>query len=295
MKRLALSILAVGVAAGTGMPTAAQAIDFPNFGLGLFKRKQKEEPVAPPTQHYVTTLQSDPDEQKRLMAASGLANADPRVDAAVIPTLIHSLQRDPSPLVRSQAAEVIGKLKPIYLHAGLALQTAAQSDPTDMVRKASKAALWEYHLAGYRPAAGIGGRNEQTPEPPIANPVPGVAIQARPQVAAPVGTTSTDFRPIAVGMGKGANFQQTVEPPIAAIKVQPAPVTTPILTPSPRPVPTPIPNPAPSSALPMPTIPGLPTAMPATAVPQTAPVPQLTPSLAPTLTPPPVSGKPNPF
>lgn len=274
MKRIALSILAAGVAAGTSVPNTAQAIDFPNFGLGLFKRKQKEEPVAPPTQHYVTTLQSDPDEQKRLTAASGLVGADPRVDAAVIPTLISTLQRDPSPLVRSQAAEVIGKLKPIYLHAGLALQTAAQSDPAESVRKSAKAALWEYHLAGYRPTAGIGGRKEQTAEPPIANPVPGVAIQARPPVAAPVGTASTEFRPIAVGLGKSASFQQTIEPPIAAVPAQPTPVPTPV--------------PARSSSLPMPAIPGLPTVMPAAPAPVAAPV-------VPSLTPPTVPVKPGPF
>jgi hypothetical protein len=281
------------------MPTAAQAIDFPNFGLGLFKRKQKEEPVAPPTQHYVATLQSDPDEQKRIAAASGLIGADPRVDAAVIPTLISSLQRDPSPLVRSQAAEVIGKLKPIYLHAGLALQTAAQNDPAESVRKSAKSALWEYHLAGYRPAQGIGSRKEQTAEPPIANPAPGVTVTARPQPAAPVGTTSSVFRPISVGLGKGASFQQTVEPPIATVPTAPAPVSAPVARPTPAPVVTPAPTPAsapaPASTLPMPTIPGLPTAMPAAPAPATPANPTAAPSLVPSLTPPPVLGKPGPF
>lgn len=272
MNRIVLSILAAGIAASS--PGAAQAIDFPNFGLGLFKRKPKEEtPSAASTAQFVATLASDPDEAKRLSAAAGLAVADPRTDANVIPALISSLQRDPSPSVRSQAAEVIGKLKPVYQHAGLALQTAAQADPAESVRDAAKAALWQYHLAGYRAPQAIGGSSSlQTAEPPLANPrstPPGTVTQTLP--TPPVGVSNESFRPISMGMGKGTTFQQTIEPPLAVKSVPvPAPVPTP---PIPAPVASPVPVPAPAPAgLPTPAIPGLPAFTPTT-----PPLPSLTP------------------
>ena len=240
MNRIALSLLTAGVAVTVGSPSPAPAIDFPNFGLGLFKRKTKDEeppPAAAPTaRQFIAVLQTDPDERKRVYAAQVLRTADPRTDAAIVPALIGSLQRDPSPAVRSQAAGALGGMKPIYQHAGLALQASAQADPAEAVREASKAALWQYHLAGYRPPEMAGQRATQSAEPPIADPRPSVPVAAAPSPAVPpAGTTNTEFRPISIGVGKATMTQQTVEPPLAtaAAAPRPSPATAAPATPAP--------------------------------------------------------------
>ena len=255
MNRIALSLLTAGVAAAVGGPTPAPAIDFPNFGLGLFNRKPKaEEPppqAAPTARQYIAVLQRDPDERKRVYAAQALRTADPRTDAAIVPALIGSLQRDPSPTVRSQAAGALGGMKPIYQHAGLALQASAQADPAEAVREASKAALWQYHLAGYRLPEMAGQRTTQTAEPPIASPRPSVPVAVVPGPAAPApGTTDAEFRPISIGVGKAATFQQTVEPPLAAATAVPPPSPT-ASVPTPAPAPPPA---VPSPVKPVPTV-----------------------------------------
>lgn len=284
MNRLILAGLTATIGLAFTDPTPAPAID---FGLGLFKRKPKAEPGAQ-VKSLLDTLQSDTDEQKRLAAAIGLRNADPRTDAEVIPTLIGSLQRDPSPAVRSQAAETLGRLKPVYQHAGLALETAAQSDPAAAVREAAKAALWQYHLAGYRSLPVNPQVVPQTAEPPIA------ALRSAPSAGSPQRLNAIPnpgsvpaFRPISIGMGKTATFQQTVEPPLnrdlaERIPQPPSPPSAPAVSvPAPVPVPMSVENRGPAippiSAIPtpLPTQRGL--ASPSEAVPAIPGVPTLTP------------------
>ncbi|HVK15910.1 MAG TPA: HEAT repeat domain-containing protein, partial [Fimbriiglobus sp.] len=135
--------------AALSLAAPAAANDGP-LGLGLFKKRQKASEPASHGKQLIGTLRSDPDEKKRLQAAEQMRGLDPRTDGDVIPALIGSLQRDPSPAVRAGAAESIGKLKPIYQPAGIAMETALASDPDPKVRDAVKSALWQYHLNGYR-------------------------------------------------------------------------------------------------------------------------------------------------
>jgi len=303
MKRLIL----VGLTATFGLtlvnPAPARAID---FGLGLFKRKPKSEPGTQ-VKAQLNTLRSDMDEQKRLAAAIALREADPRVDAEVIPTLIGSLQRDPSPAVRSQAAETLGRLKPVYQHAGLALETAAQTDPAASVREAAKAALWQYHLAGYRSVPVNPAVVPQTVEPPIA------VQRTMPETSSPTGRTGVPlsgtaplFRPISMGVGKTATFQQTVEPPLARDRVNrvpepPSPPSSPAV-PLPAPIPVPAPISVGASDPEIPPVSAIPTPLPAQREPIISPG-SVSPSVpgVPTLTPPPPLGAgpnlpiPNPF
>ncbi len=239
MRRTAAAILAL---AALSDATSARA-EFPKFEiprLGIF-RKKKEDPPAPPKQPgaqpeampakpanpALATLKTDRDEKDRAAAATALRTADPRNDVDVLPTLMSSLQQDPSPTVRATVAETIGKLKPVSAEAGATLEAVAIGDPSEAVRKAAQAALWQYHLNGYRSAA-ANAAVPQTAEPPLAKPK---AIAPAP--AAPAVLTSTvkpapmpapapppAARPISTGIGRGAIYPQTIEPPLAKPKTE---------------------------------------------------------------------------
>jgi hypothetical protein len=262
--RITTTVLTVVV---TLAPLATARADFPR--LGIFRKKAKEDP-AQRSKQLVETLKGDPDEKKRKSAAEELREHDPRTNPDIVPTLIATLQRDPSPDVRAEAAEVIGKLKPVAQPAGVALEQTLATDPAEGVRKAAQKALWDYHLNGYR-SAGANPAYPQTAEPPLAKPrvvvtpPPPVVLPAQPAAVTP---PPVGPRPITSGIGKGAVYSQTVEPPLAKPRPRPAdPVTppTPSLAAPPLPledgkppaVPTIVPPPA-APVVPMPGV-GLPT------------------------------------
>ena len=74
----ALLTAAAGLALAA--PPAAAA-DLPN--LGIFRKKPKPE-AAGKAKNLVTTLQSDPDEKKRVQAAEELRSVDPRSNPDVV-------------------------------------------------------------------------------------------------------------------------------------------------------------------------------------------------------------------
>ena len=275
------------VAAGLALAAPpASAADLPNFGI--FRKKPKPESAAK-TKQLVTTLQSDPDEKKRVQAAEELRSVDPRNNPDVVPALIGALQKDPSPAVRTEAVESIGKMKPVSPSAAVAMETALQSDPDPKVRDAVKAALWQYHLNGYRSPPTGGSLATQTAEPPFSQPRPALTGNPRPGTGAP----DTQFRPITNAVGKGVFYQPTAEPPIARPKPPAAPKAGPqVVVP---PTPSILPPPLPATSVPEPT------AKPATpAVPTGAPMPLPTIPVppsggggTPTIPVPPPSGKPS--
>lgn len=234
----------------------ARAID---LGLGLFKRKSQ--PSAPSTsksdsslkiKQLVATLQSDPDTDRRKVAAETLRTLDPRNNADVIPTLVSTLQNDPNAGVRAIAAESLGEIKSIYPTAGAALESSEKSDPDANVRAMAKSALWQYHLNGYKTSPSASVAN-QTGEPPLAVRKP-AGVPLPPTKPQPV-VSESSFRPITQGMGKGANLQPTAEPPLAKPKA--ASVTVPEIKP-PMPMivapPIPVPMQMPATALPVPKV-----------------------------------------
>lgn len=266
MKSIA-AFLAVAAVLALAAPPAA-AVDLPNFGI--FRKKTKPESAAK-AKSLVTTLQSDPDEKKRVQAAEELRAVDPRTNPDVVPALIGALQKDPSTAVRTEAVESIGKMKPVSPTAAVALETALQSDPDVRVREAIKAALWQYHLNGYRPPPTGGSLATQTTEPPFSRPV------ARPGT----GPADAAFRPITNAVGKGVFYPPTAEPPLAKPKPRSVAPPTPSILPPPLPasaVPEPTAKPAapavPGGApMPLPTIPVPPTGSPSGSGLPTIPVP----------------------
>ncbi len=236
MKRIAAIFTATFVVA-TAQP--AHAFD---LGLGLFKRKPESKSTTPSNsdvslkvKQLVATLQSDPDTDRRKAAAEAIRTIDSRNNADVIPTLVATLQNDPNAGVRSIAAESLGAIKAIYPAAGAALEASEKSDPDANVRAVAKAALWQYHLNGYKtPSNSTVGTLNQTGEPPFA-----VRKPAIPSAPAPAELT---FRPITQGVGKNSAVQPTAEPPLAKPKAEVKP-PTPIIVAPPMPMPMPMPNP----------------------------------------------------
>lgn len=264
----------------TAFGSAASAAELPKFEiprLGIFRKKKEDPPPTPPqqpaapnapaaepakpskAQSVVDILKADLDEKKRLAAAETLRTADPRTSPDVVPALMNSLQQDPSATVRAAVAETLGKLKPVSQEAGSVLELSVVGDPSEAVRKASQQALWQYHLNGYRSSA-ANAATPQTAEPPLAKPktilprppVPTVLTSKTPAAPTPTPTPAPPpaARPITTGIGKGAIYPQTIEPPLAKPKVEPTlepkgdvkPVPTisvpPLSIPSPMPMPT---------------------------------------------------------
>jgi hypothetical protein len=218
------------LAAATLIATASPGYSI-DLGLGLFKKKPADPATAPAkaaddkVKQLVTTLQSDMNVERRKAAAESIRSIDPRNSPDVIPALVGSLLKDPSPSVRSSAAETIGSMKSVYTTAAEALAHAEKNDPDSGVRAAAKAALWQYHLNGAKVANTVTTPLNQTPEPPLSKkPITPAVTNPMPSPIAQVPKESTEFRPISQGIGKVQMFQPTPEPPLAKPKAPPASV-----------------------------------------------------------------------
>lgn len=272
----------------------------------LFDRKAKTDAARVRTQLEV--LKSEPDDKKRLAATAELAFADARDQPEVITGLVAALKRDTSAKVRAGAADALGQLNIVSPVAGAALEGAAVADAAADVRAASKQALWEYHLNGYRSSQGLGWMAKETAEPPIASPPgprvvvaltpvgpppapkatapPPAPVPQLPPAAQPAGprTVRSFFGELVAGM-KPAQKPSAGPPPISNVTPEPPlaqpafTVTVPPLPATPRqPVLLPDPPAAPREPEYVPTLPPFlpdlpPVALPKEAVPESAPPP----------------------
>src|SRR5947207_9375688 len=183
---------------------------------GIFGRGKPKANPAERVPELLIQLKTDKDEAKRAAAAEELRQYDPKAFPEILATLIDVLAKDASPGVRSEAATSIGKLRPISQQAGYALEQATANDASMRVRMSARQSLWQYHLVGYRsgkpaempaqpPADGMvasrpgpstpanmstrvtqriaTGAFRETPEPPLAEPVP--VPKTNPPGAAP--------------------------------------------------------------------------------------------------------------
>jgi len=274
---------------------------------GFFHRKTRLDPAR--VRQLVDIIRADPDDKKRKTAIVDLADADPRIQLDVIPTIATALRKDPSEAVRRAAAEVIGRFNVVFPAAGLALEDAAIADRSAAVRDAARQALWEYHLLGYRSAKGGDVLTAQTAEPPIAKLAPpSEALTIEPPtapfttVASGIGTpTIAPLPPLGPPPGPRASTEPpksagvvtavqphpnlTVEPPLArrsttAITIPKATAEPPIRARFPEPVKY---GPTPRLAADLPAI-----------VPPPGPIPGVTPLPEPTAEPPRAkAGQPN--
>jgi len=238
---------------------------------GLFKRSSKPDPAVH-VPALIQTLKTDKDERARASAASDLHEYDGKAFPEILPALMEALASDPSPSVRAEAAESIGKIRPISTQAGYALEQARDNDRSTVVKLTARTALMKYRILGV-----IGGRPEsavmQTAEPPLAaglstKTLPSPTILRPTPAPVPVSgpvmpPSTTPAAPPAVPPGSEglAPRPQTGEPPLAepsrpapALTSQPrAPVPVITIPPPPREVIVPIPtNPGSAPTLPAP-------------------------------------------
>ena len=76
----------------------------------------------------IVIVKTDKDESKRAAAAEELRQYDPAANPDIVPVLIDVLMNDAKPAVRTEAAETLGKLRPVSQEAGWALEQAVESN-----------------------------------------------------------------------------------------------------------------------------------------------------------------------
>lgn len=202
---------------------------------GLFKRAAKPDPAVH-VPNLVRSLKAHPEDRVRRQAASELRDYDAKAFPDILPALIDALKHDASPHVRSEAAESIGKVRPISPQAGFALEQAKENDKAIIVRVASRTALLQYRVVGYFTGDKGDGMMVQSAEPPLAVEVAGRAMPAE-TVLRPTPSPVPVDKPVrapknsqvegpALPVAKTETPPpQTFEPPLASPPV-PTPVTS---------------------------------------------------------------------
>ena len=121
---------------------------------GVFFGKKKKQPNPNDrVPELLVTVKTDGDENKRARAAEELRQFDAATHPEVVPILIDVLLNDKKPAVRAEAAQSLGKLRPVSQEAGQALEQALAKDPSMRVRLQARSALLQYHWSGYRSAS----------------------------------------------------------------------------------------------------------------------------------------------
>lgn len=224
---------------------------------GLFRKTDKPDPAVQ-VPALIQVLKTEKDEKIRAAAAGALREFDAKAFPDILPALTEALTADPNSSVRSEAAESIGKIRPISSQAGYALEQAIATDKSLPVRLSARTALLQYRILGY--FAGKADLAVQTAEPPLAagagKPAPGSTVLRPTPSPIPVGApvpppAARPGMPAGQGMAPRPT-PQTGEPPLA--DRDPAPVLTgqpkapaPVIT-----IPT---TPARDPIIPVPTVP----------------------------------------
>jgi hypothetical protein len=213
----------------------------------FFKKKPPPAPQSPPSPaELIAVLKSDPDDGKRQAAAEQLRHLDASASPEIVPALVDALQRDTCAAVRSEAAQSLGKLRPMSQEIGMVLRLAAGHDPSMKVRWHARTALLQYQMGGFRSPKEEGPQLPTTnQEPPLAVPdnpppaagktTPGSASPWHSATAPRAGTTSTPVsRTPSMGRPLPGNAPRPLLVPTEAPPLAPAPSTGeqgPMLTP----------------------------------------------------------------
>ncbi len=203
---------------------------------GIFFTKKADKPnPAVVVPDLIRTVQSDGDEDKRMAAAEQLREFDPAQFPDVVPTLVEALLSDKKPSVRAEAAQSLGKIRPVSDKAGMALEQALAKDSSMRVRLQARSVLLQYRWSGWKEPA---PKKDETPT-------------ARPKEPAP---PQSKEPPLAPTVGKA--------PPVAQLssRYTPQPASAPRLRPAPAAVRVNAPQPPVRQAEPLPTEPAVPPA-----------------------------------
>ncbi len=235
--RLLLSLLLAAACAGPAL-------------AGLFGKKPVKPNPIDRVPELIHILKNDSEENKRVEAAEELRQFDPTKFPQIFVALIDALQNDPKPAVRSEAAQSLGKLRPVSKMVRQALEHARDKDPSMRVRLQARSSLLSYYWAG--------GYNTNLTEPPIQSKEPpiggpqgrGVPPVIRTQPDAPV-VPGKDVRfdpalvpqpgapkpqpvkePIAPAAQQGSSFFRFLGSSKPAMKTTEPPLAPPVPTPS---------------------------------------------------------------
>jgi HEAT repeat protein len=144
------------------------ALAGPGYGGIFFGKKNRKPTPAERVPELLAQVKSDGDESKRAAAAQELRQYDPAQFPMIVPVLVEVMLTDSKPVVRAEAAQSLGKIRPISQQAGMALEQALNSDASMRVRLQARSSLLQYHWSGYRSV-----RKDdvvpQTKEPPLAD------------------------------------------------------------------------------------------------------------------------------
>lgn len=139
----------------------------PSYAGIFFGKKNKKITPAERVPELLAQVKSDGDESKRAAAAQELRQYDPGQFPMIVPVLVDVLLSDGKPIVRSEAAQSLGKIRPISQQAGMALEQALSNDSSMRVRLQARSSLLQYHWGGYR-SVRKDDLVPQTKEPPLA-------------------------------------------------------------------------------------------------------------------------------
>ncbi|HEY7152816.1 MAG TPA: HEAT repeat domain-containing protein [Gemmataceae bacterium] len=220
----------------------------------IFGKKNKKAPTpAERVPQLLAQVKTDGDESKRAAAAEELRQYDPAQFPTIVPILIDVLLTDKKPAVRAEAAQSLGKIRPIAPQAGQALEQALTKDSSMRVRLQARSSLLQYHWSGYR-----GNKKDemvtQTKEPPLADPntpapvlntaaPPPATGRTAPQL--PDGSRNTSSYPNTPASFPPPARPSVKEPPLAPATPPPPATANPPAPLPPMPAPAPAPAPTP--------------------------------------------------
>lgn len=144
------------------------ALASPSYAGIFFGKKPRKPTPAERVPELLAQAKTDGDESKRAAAAQELRQYDPAQFPMIVPVLVDVLLTDKKPAVRAEAAQSLGKIRPISQQAGMALEQALSNDSSMRVRLQARSSLLQYHWSGYHNT-----RKDdlvpQTKEPPLAD------------------------------------------------------------------------------------------------------------------------------
>jgi hypothetical protein len=165
---------------------------------GIFIKRTKPNPQERVPQ-LIVTVKTDLDESKRGSAAAELRQFDPNAFPEIVPILIDVLKNDPRPSVRLEAAQSLGRLRPVSQPTGMALEDAASHDSNWRVRWQARSSLLHYHLGGYhhKADAPVTGPilDPKTQEPPFKTQEPPLAPGTPLTTSKVIGSTPSSPMP----------------------------------------------------------------------------------------------------
>ena len=135
----------------------------------IFGRHAKPDP-AQRVPELIVVVKTERNENHRESAAKELREYDPVANPDIVPVLVDVLEHDTAAGVRVEAAQSLGKLRPVSQAAGWALEGALK-DSSIRVRLQARGSLMSYRLSGYRSDPQVA--QTPTPAPPVnAQPPP---------------------------------------------------------------------------------------------------------------------------